>query len=180
MRRRWLSVAMTFLILAVGLTACDWPQFGLGPAHTGYSASESTLSAANVASVGLSFFSPSGTGPGSSSPVVAGGLAYSVGGSGLLAFDAAGKSGCSGTPARCTPLWSTSAGQTTPAVDSLHHSERQSLRLRRSRADELFRHAQGLQPAVDKHRVRGDPHLSDGLEWDGLRGRRGRQCLRLR
>ncbi len=118
MRGRRLSLALTLSLLAVGLTACDWPQFGGGPALTGNAAAESTISAANVATLGLSFYSTlEGAQPGGSSPVVADGRAYVTSLEGLLAFDAAGKTGCSGTPSSCDPLWRTSVlTRNTPAV----------------------------------------------------------------
>jgi outer membrane protein assembly factor BamB len=43
---------------------------------------------------------------------VAGGVVYIGNGSALLAFSAAGTTGCSGTPTTCTPLWSGVAGGT--------------------------------------------------------------------
>jgi outer membrane protein assembly factor BamB len=45
-------------------------------------------------------------GPVSSSPAVAGGLVYAASGDArLLAFDATGSRGCSGTPKTCSPVW---------------------------------------------------------------------------
>jgi hypothetical protein len=38
-------------------------------------------------------------------PVVVNGMLYVVTGAGLMAFDASGKTNCSGTPVSCTPLW---------------------------------------------------------------------------
>lgn len=118
MRGRRLSLAITLSLVAVGLTACDWPQWGGGPALTGNAAAESTISAANVATLGLSFYSTlGGAQPGGSSPVVAGGRVYVTTSEGLFAFDAAGKTGCSGTPSSCDPLWRTSVlTRNTPAV----------------------------------------------------------------
>ena len=115
MRGRRLWLALTLSLVAIGLTACDWPQFGEGPALTGNAAAESTISAANVATLGLSFYSTLGGEGGS--PVVSGGRVYETTSEGLTAFDAAGKTGCSGTPFRCDPLWTTSVGvENTPAV----------------------------------------------------------------
>ena len=53
------------------------------------------------------------------SPAVANGVLYLASGSTLYAFDAAGLSGCSGTPKTCAPLWTaalSSPGATTVAV----------------------------------------------------------------
>jgi hypothetical protein len=63
--------------------------------------------------------------PGTGSPLVAGGVLYvpgygdgmpvSAGGALVAAFDPAGKSGCSGTPAVCTPMWTTTGLPTSIA-----------------------------------------------------------------
>jgi len=66
--------------------------------------------------------------PGRGSPVVAGGVLYVPGGGGaspstgqalVAAFDAAGKTGCSGTPVICVPMWTTTgppSSSGSPAV----------------------------------------------------------------
>jgi hypothetical protein len=52
-----------------------------------------------------------------SAPAIASGTVFSATPGGIQAFDAAGHSGCTGTPTTCTPLW-TASGTTadTPAI----------------------------------------------------------------
>jgi hypothetical protein len=91
--------------------------------HTGFQPSETRISTATVASVAESWTAV--LPPSASAPVVAGGRVYVGGGDypngrgALMAFDAAGHEGCSGTPRVCTPIWyeTTSSGiSSTPAV----------------------------------------------------------------
>jgi eukaryotic-like serine/threonine-protein kinase len=52
-----------------------------------------------------------------SSPAVANGVVYVTDGNGILyAFDAAGKTNCSGTPTTCSPLWTSTIGEGSPNV----------------------------------------------------------------
>ncbi len=51
---------------------------------------------------------PLGSGPVRSAPAIANGVVY-VGDTSITAFDAAGVTNCSGTPATCSPLWDTPA-----------------------------------------------------------------------
>lgn len=116
-RRRLLGL---FIMFGVVVAACDWPMYGYGPDHTRYTPDLSISRAAAA-----SGFSPAWSGnPGGvdTTPAIVGGVVY-VGSDKLYAFDAAGKTNCSGTPATCTPLWvgittGTGHGPTlsTPAV----------------------------------------------------------------
>jgi outer membrane protein assembly factor BamB len=107
--------------LLVGAAGCDWLQFRLGPAHSGYNATENTISVANVSSLVKRFTAATG-GIGMSSPAVSNGVVY-IGSEDdkLYAFDAAGKTNCSGTPKTCAPLWTATTGglvESSPAVAS--------------------------------------------------------------
>ena len=91
-----------------------WPQFRFDAAHSGLNAGESTLTSGNVATLTQAF---TVTGPSTvaldspASPAVADGVVY-IGStdSNLYAFDAAGISGCAGSPRVCTPLWTAPTG----------------------------------------------------------------------
>ena len=106
--------------------------------------------------------------PGSGSPVVSSGVLYvpgygdglplSTGGAYVAAFDAAGSTGCSGSPTMCVPMWTTtgvpaSTGNTGSPSDRGQrrplHRQRDAVRVRRRRVGQLLRHAEGLRPAVD-------------------------------
>ena len=92
----------------------DWPQFRFDPAHSGLNGGESTLTTGNVGALTEAFrvIGPSGVALDSpASPTVAGGVVY-IGStdSNLYAFDAAGISGCAGSPAFCAPLWTAPTG----------------------------------------------------------------------
>jgi outer membrane protein assembly factor BamB len=114
------------IVLAVVLAGCDWPMFRSGPERTGFTP-DLSISKDAVAS-GLTLDWASLGGAGLSSPAVAAGKVYVVGQFGSAAltmqvFDAAGNTGCTGTPKRCSPLWtSASLGDaasqpvSTPAV----------------------------------------------------------------
>ena len=76
----------------------DWPQFQGGPTHIGYNATETTLSAANVAGLSRAW-----TGPGGGTPVVADGAVYVVDSAGYLDAYAVG---CRRDGGLCARLWS--------------------------------------------------------------------------
>ncbi|HEX7490907.1 MAG TPA: PQQ-binding-like beta-propeller repeat protein, partial [Candidatus Limnocylindrales bacterium] len=89
-------------------SAGDWPQYHHDAAHTGFNASESDISAANVASLSLAWTGAASGG----SPVVADGRVYVLSSNGLTAYAV----GCASGGASCTPLWS------TPYLPSFHGS----------------------------------------------------------
>ena len=99
----------------------DWPQFRMGPEHSGYNAAESTIGVGNVGNLVEKWTSAS-VGVVSSSPAVVNGVAY-VGSEddNLYAFDATGINNCSGTPKTCAPLWTGGTGGnifSSPAVSN--------------------------------------------------------------
>jgi outer membrane protein assembly factor BamB len=99
MRKRVAAVLGMVLLLG----GCDWTMFRGGAAHTGWNPTEHTLSVSNVGSLEQLWIGPTGNTV-SSSPTIAGGIVY-VASDKVYAFDAAGGTGCSGTPKICTPLW---------------------------------------------------------------------------
>jgi outer membrane protein assembly factor BamB len=100
---------------ATGSGGSDWPQYRSDPARSGLSGGGSTITTANVASLTEAWTADVRY----SEAVVAGGVVYAnsdvagqrgeplAGDGKLYAFDAAGASGCSGSPKVCQPLWST-------------------------------------------------------------------------
>ncbi len=107
--RRGFLVLLATASLGLALSACDWPQFRLGPTHSGDNQSENTIGVSNVGTVVEKWRAPTG-GLIDSSPSVANGVVYVGGWTGsfdhnLYAFDAAGNTDCSGTPKLCAPLW---------------------------------------------------------------------------
>lgn len=103
------------LVLSVAAGACDWPQFLSNPAHTS-SSPDRSISREDVASGAVSLrWSGVLDGAPLTPAVVSGGVAY-VGAtsssnsneSALYAFDAAGVTGCSGSPRTCSARWTTS------------------------------------------------------------------------
>lgn len=105
---RFRPVRMTLVVVLVLVAAgCDWTMFGDGPAHTNYDATEKTIGVGNVASLTTAWTGATG-GFVQSSAAVVDGVAYVGSYDGkLYAFDAAGSTGCSGTPKTCAPLWTT-------------------------------------------------------------------------
>jgi len=111
-------------VLAMVLTACDWPMFRNGPDHTGFSR-DTSISKTDVTALVPTWTATTGAAI-NSSPAVANGVVYIGSGGGLqggdnrlYAFDAAGTTNCSSTPKTCSPLWTASAGgafDTAPAV----------------------------------------------------------------
>ena len=102
--------------LVIALAGCDWPMFRFDPGRTGFNQSEILLGKSNVGSLHPIWFGLTG-GLVQSSPAVANGVVY-VGSEDnkLYAFDAAGTTGCSGTPKTCAPLWTYATG------DDVHSS----------------------------------------------------------
>jgi outer membrane protein assembly factor BamB len=108
--------------LVIALAGCDWPMFRFDPGHTGFNQSEILLDKSNVGSLHPVWFGMTGALV-ESSPAVANGVAY-IGSEDhkLYAFDAAGTTGCSGTPGplkTCAPLWTGATGDritSSPAV----------------------------------------------------------------
>src|SRR4051794_19454882 len=90
--------------------APSWPQFRFDNAHSG-STPDNAITTANVADLAQAWTGAT-AGVVYSSPAVAGGVAY-VGSQDhkFYAFDAAGTTGCSGTPKTCTPLWTGGNGR---------------------------------------------------------------------
>jgi outer membrane protein assembly factor BamB len=118
MRSRILVVVAASLVLCAG--ACDWPMLSFGPARTGFSP-DTSISKDAVASGSLVLdwtAKPGGTV--GSAPVVVNGVVYAGNDDNkLYAFDAAGRTNCSGQPKTCVPLWTgATAGKvySTPAV----------------------------------------------------------------
>ena len=58
-------------ILTVVLSACDWPMYRYGPAHTGYNNTENTINVGNVANLTPLFVAPHTSLSFDSSPAVA-------------------------------------------------------------------------------------------------------------
>ena len=98
-------VAVTMVLPHAG--GSGWPMVGYNPAHTGYNNTETTIGLGTVS--GLHEVWTDVT-PDEivSAPSIAGGVAF-VGSldNKLYAFSATGTTGCSGTPKKCAPLWST-------------------------------------------------------------------------
>jgi outer membrane protein assembly factor BamB len=88
----------------------DWPQFHNDPTHEGYNAAETTISAANVADLGVAWTADTGNAI-RSSPAVANGVVYVGSWDGKLYAYAVG---CASGGGSCTPLW-TAAPATTGA-----------------------------------------------------------------
>ena len=115
-----LPVRAALLAMVVLLAAgCDWTMFGYGPAHTHYNPTEQTIGVGNVAKLTTAWTGGTGSLV-QSSAAVANGVVY-VGSfdAKLYAFDAAGSTGCSGTPKTCAPLWTANADGTlssSPAI----------------------------------------------------------------
>jgi outer membrane protein assembly factor BamB len=90
-------------------------MFGYDAALT-HSSPDTAISSANASAIKQLFITPGGF----ASPAESNGVVYAGGQSGnLYAFDANGTTNCSGSPNRCTPLWTGSAGPVvygTPAV----------------------------------------------------------------
>jgi outer membrane protein assembly factor BamB/uncharacterized membrane protein YoaK (UPF0700 family) len=93
----------------------DWTQFHNDLAHSGYNAAETTISAANVANLGVAWSATTGDSI-YSSPAVANGVVYVGSHDGKLYAYAVGCASGGGT---CTPLWTATTGVgifSSPAV----------------------------------------------------------------
>ena len=115
-RRRFALVAVA-LFSILGFASCDWTQFGLNATHSGNNF-ETTISTSNVSNLRLLF---AATGASTSPPAIANGVVYTSGGNHLWAFDAVGKTNCTGVPVWCSPLWTATIStgsdvQSSPAV----------------------------------------------------------------
>ncbi len=118
MKKRLRLVPLLVLVVVVA-SSCIWPAFRYGPERTGFNSAETTLGVANVGSLNRKWTAQTGAAT-TSSPAVAQGVLYISTSTGeLRAFDAAGSTGCSGTPKTCTPLWTAVLGgfsMSSPAV----------------------------------------------------------------
>jgi len=116
MRTR-LGVAVSVALICAG---CGWAQFRGNVAHTGEQGSGSGIATGNVSTLSEAWTGVTTAGAIDSSPAVAAGVVYVGSADGkLYAFDAAGVSGCSGSPKVCAALWTaTTAGRvrSSPAV----------------------------------------------------------------
>jgi outer membrane protein assembly factor BamB len=93
----------------------DWTQFHNDPVHSGYNAAETTISAANVANLGVAWTAATGNSI-ESSPAVSNGVVYVGSDDGKLYAYAVGCNSGGGT---CTPLWTATTGDqifSSPAV----------------------------------------------------------------
>ena len=72
-------------ILTVVVSACDWPMYRYGPAHTGYNNTENTINVGNVANLTPLFVAPNTSLDFDSSPAVANGVVYAGTDDGLYA-----------------------------------------------------------------------------------------------
>jgi outer membrane protein assembly factor BamB len=86
-------------------SAASWPKFHYDANNSGYNPNETAIGTSNVSTLVEKWTAMTGNYV-ESSPAVANGVIYvGSGDDKLYAFDAAGVTGCSGTPATCTPLW---------------------------------------------------------------------------
>ena len=105
----------------------------------------------------------------------------------LSAFDAAGSTGCSGSPMVCTPLWTATTGGpivASPAVANnvvyVGSSDHELYAFDGLRPDQLQRLTEDLHAPVDRHHRRRDPLVARGGQRHGVRGLRRSPALRLR
>jgi outer membrane protein assembly factor BamB len=130
-RRLATLVGIAALVLLAG--GCDWTMFGFDAGHSHNNTTENAISTSNVSTLVPLFTGQTG-GAVDSSPAVVNGVVYV--GSGdhksvgldcgvvpgdceLYAFDANGATNCSGTPNKCSPLWTALTGAgiaSSPAV----------------------------------------------------------------
>jgi outer membrane protein assembly factor BamB len=113
------AFAVVLAALPAGAAVGNWPEFRSDPINSGTNPAETTITTANVASLTQRWTATTGAGI-FSSPAVVGGVLY-VGSTDakFYAFDAAGVTNCSGTPATCAPLWTATTGgavYSSPAV----------------------------------------------------------------
>ena len=125
---RLLSIALVALLLSglfavwagplaapVAAATGDWSQFHNDPVHSGYNATDTTISAANVGALGVAWTATTGTSI-ISSPAVADDVVY------VGSFDHklyAYAVGCASGGGSCSPLWTATTGSyidSSPAV----------------------------------------------------------------
>ncbi len=101
------AVAVALIALVALTTACqNWSQFLGNPGLTGEAPGETTITAANVASLTPAFSIPVAADvAGQSAPTVSGGKLFATTGFQMVVADAFGKTGCSGSPVVCQPMW---------------------------------------------------------------------------
>jgi hypothetical protein len=102
--------SLLVIVAVLALSAC-WQQAGFDAGNSRFSSLATGVDTSNVAKLTHAFTYPVN---GANALVVSDGKAF-VGADRVYAFDAAGSSGCTGTPAVCAPLWTSS----TPAGGSL-------------------------------------------------------------
>src|SRR5690348_4450715 len=104
------AVVLMLTSSAGGTATGSWPEFRSDAAHSGLNASESSIAVGDVPYL-TTEWTANLDNPVKSSPAVVGGVVYVGSTDGkLYAFDAAGSTGCSGTPKICNPLWTASTG----------------------------------------------------------------------
>ena len=110
MKGQWLRILLGMVALMLVASGCDWTMFGYGPSHTHDNTTENATSASNVSSL-VQLYTGQTSGQVNSPPAVANGVVY-VGSEDhkLYAFAANGVTNCSGTPNKCTPLWTATTG----------------------------------------------------------------------
>lgn len=108
------SLRLGYLVAAIALvtTACAWPQLHGDAARSGLQKFESKIGVGNVSRLAEAWAGLGAAG----SPVVANGHVFAGGTTGLHVYDVGG---CSGVPAKCTPIWSAAIpGVGDPAIDN--------------------------------------------------------------
>jgi outer membrane protein assembly factor BamB len=85
-----------------------WPMFRNGPARTGENRDEHTINRSNVSRLHQTWTDT--TNDQVTSPVVSGHTSFVASSGTLFAFDTRGKTGCSGSPKTCAPLWTGATG----------------------------------------------------------------------
>jgi outer membrane protein assembly factor BamB len=90
-------------------TPSDWPQFRHDSANTGYNPGETTISASNVARLGLAWTAQTGSTE-ALSPVVANGVVYVAGLRGPEGWLFAYAASCGDAGSICMPLWKATDG----------------------------------------------------------------------
>ena len=103
------AFVLTVVAVSIVTAGCDWPMFRSDPSHSGFNPIERTIGTTNVNRLTTQWTATAGL-PALSSPAVANGVVYVTSLGELHAFDAAGKTNCSGTPTSCAPLWNGTIG----------------------------------------------------------------------
>jgi hypothetical protein len=118
-KRIWLVALAIAVTLATSSCNYDWTGFQYDGGHSN-ATPDTGISTANVGMLTQVWSANLGEVL-QAEPLVYQGVVYAAGSSGvLMAFDAAGIKGCSGTPTVCEPLWSADVGHgqisNTPAI----------------------------------------------------------------